>query len=124
MAAERPGRPEIQDGLAKALFRRGDNDRAIAIWEKLVRPDDPRYHADLATAYNNAAIAANRNDKLKELELLHKALMVRERLVQLRADDPDARLGLSGSLNNIAIKLPGRSQCREVGLDAGRGRAR
>ena len=92
------------------------NDRAIAIWEKLIRPDAPRYLASLGYAYNNASIAANRNDKLKELELLQKALMVRERLVQLRADDPDARLGLSGSLNNIAIKLPEDRNAEKLAL--------
>ena len=49
--------------------------------------------------------AGEGGDKAKALEFLRKALVVRERLVQLRPDDPEARVGLSASLNNIAIRL-------------------
>src|SRR5262249_50034737 len=63
------------------------------------------YHADLGSVYNDSAIQDAKFDKAKELEFLRKALAVRERLVRLKPDDPDARLGLSASLNNIAIRL-------------------
>ena len=51
----------MQDGLARALFKQRSYDRAIVIWEKLVRPDDPRYQADLAMAYNDAAMKSQRD---------------------------------------------------------------
>ncbi len=104
LAAENPNDPTIQDGLARALHTHGQHERAIALWEKLVQPDDPRYQADLGNAYNDAA-AHNPGDKTKSLDYLRKALAVRERLVRLRPDDPEARLGLSASLNNIAVQL-------------------
>jgi serine/threonine protein kinase/tetratricopeptide (TPR) repeat protein len=104
LAADAPDSPVFQDGLARALFKLGQNDQAIALWEKLVRPDDPRYHADLGWAYNTAAIMAAR-DRAKELEFLRKALATRELLVKLRPDDPEARRGLAASLNNIAVAL-------------------
>ena len=102
--SRRPDDREIQDSLAKALHRQGQNERAIAIWEKLVRPDDPRYQADLGNAYNDDAFHF-KDDPAKFLEFLRKALMIRERLVRLRPHDPDARLGLATSLNQIALQL-------------------
>ena len=36
-----------------------------------------------------------------------RALMIRERLVRLRPNAPDARLGLADSLNGIALQLKG-----------------
>ncbi len=104
LAADARDDREIQDRLAKALHRQGQNERAIAIWEKLVRPDDPRYQADLGNAYNDDAFHF-KDDPAKFLEFLRKALMIRERLVRLRPHDPDARLGLATSLNQIALQL-------------------
>jgi tetratricopeptide (TPR) repeat protein len=115
LAAESPNDPDLQHGLAMALNWTGTQDRAIAILEKLINPEDPKYHADLGNLYNNAAAGARKivkgkivsakPDLAKELEFLRKALTVRERLVRLRPDDAEARLGYSASLNNIAIKL-------------------
>ncbi len=56
LAAESPDDPGILDGLARALAKQGQQDRAIAIWEKLVRPDDPRYLYELGSAYSNLAL--------------------------------------------------------------------
>ena len=53
-----PADRELQDGLARALLHTGEYDRAIAIWEKLIRPDDPRYLADLGTGYSAARLRA------------------------------------------------------------------
>jgi serine/threonine protein kinase/Flp pilus assembly protein TadD len=114
LAGEAGDDPAIQDGLARALFRLGQNDRAIALWEKLVRPDDPRYHADLGWAYTSAAVVAK--DPAKELEFLRKALAVREQLVKLRPDDPDARQGLAASLNNIAVALGSAHPAEQIVL--------
>ena len=106
--------PEIQDGLAQALFRQSGYDRAIAIWEKLIRPDDPRYHADLAWAYNEAARACrDRQDWPRHLELLRKALAIRERLVRLRPNDWQAHQGLAASLYNIGEVMEGKDRGAE-----------
>jgi tetratricopeptide (TPR) repeat protein/serine/threonine protein kinase len=113
LAAESPGDPDLQHGLAMTLRWTGAQAQATLILEKLINPQDPRYHADLGLVYNDEAIRfgkadkANKGipDKAKELEFLRKALTVRERLVRLKPDDPDARLGLSASLNNIAVRL-------------------
>ncbi len=106
LSADAPDDREIQDSLAKALHRQGQDERAIAIWEKLVRPDDPRYHADLGTAYSNAAFHL-KNDPAQVLDFHRKALMIRERLVRLLPFDPEARMGLAASLNQIALQLKG-----------------
>jgi tetratricopeptide (TPR) repeat protein len=115
LAAETPDDREIQDSLAKALYRQGQNERAIAIWEKLVRPDDPRYHADLGNAYNDTASQFS-NDRSQVLEFHRKALMIRERLVRLRPYDPDARLGLAASLNQLALQLKGNRNHEALAL--------
>ncbi len=107
---------DLQYGLAMALSWTGARARAIRILEKLINPADPKYHADLGDLYNSEALAVNnakkdktaKTDKTvdaKQLEYLRKSLTVRERLVRLRPDDAEARLGFAGSLNNIAIRL-------------------
>ena len=52
-------------------------------------------------------------DKPKHLELLRKALAVRERLVRLRPDDWEAHLGLAASLNNIGEVMEGKDRGAE-----------
>ena len=104
LAADAPDDREVQDCLARALYRQGQAERAIAIWERLVRPDDPRYQAKLGNAYSNAAFHF-KNDPSQVLEFHRKALMIRERLVRLQPFDPEARLGLAASLNQIALQL-------------------
>ena len=114
LAALAPLDPEVQDGLAQALFRQLGYDRAIAIWEKLIRPDDPRYHADLAWAYSEAARAClDRQDWPRHLELLRKALAIRERLVRIRPDDWQAHQGLAASLYNIGEAMEGKDRGAE-----------
>jgi tetratricopeptide (TPR) repeat protein len=111
---------DLQYGLAMVLYRIGMRAKAIPILEKLINPEDPKYHADLGDLYNSEALAVNNaktanaktanaktaeTDNARQLEYLRKSLTVRERLVRLRPDDAEARLGLGGSLNNIAIRL-------------------
>ena len=107
LAKESPNDPELQHGLAMALSWTGARTRAISILEKLINPEDAKYQADLGDLYNQEAVLVDNanSDQVKEVEFLRKSLIVRERLVRLRPDDPDARLGLGGSLNNIAIRL-------------------
>lgn len=105
LLAESPSDAELQHGLAICLHSLGVRAQAISILEKLIQPDDPKYHAELGDFYNIAAIEAGKIDRTKELEYLSKALTVRERLVRLRPDDPEARIGFAGSINNIAIRL-------------------
>ena len=120
LAVEAPDDEVVQDGLAKVLFKQGQYTRAINLWEKLIRPDDPRYHADLGWAYNQVAFNAKNNNKKKnpalELEFLRKALAIRERLVKLRPDDPEARQGLAASLNNIAANLKAEHKAEQLPL--------
>jgi tetratricopeptide (TPR) repeat protein len=116
LTPEFPDDPALQDGLARAVQKLGDHERAIALWEKLVRPDDPRFLRDLGYAYEQVSLEANEADKAKILEYKRKALSVRERLVQLRPDDPDAQLGLSASLNNIANLLGAGRTTEELAL--------
>jgi tetratricopeptide (TPR) repeat protein len=115
LAAEAPDDPAVLNGLALSLLRQGQNERAAAIWEKLIRPDDPRYHYDLSWAYSNLAMGADKEPP-KKLEFLRKALAVRERLVRLRPDDPEARIGLAASLNNIAAALSSAAQAEQLPL--------
>ncbi len=116
--------PRSRTALPGPCLRRREEPRAIAIWEKLVRPDDPRYQADLGYAYNDVGLRAGEGgDRAKELEFLRKALLIRERLVQLRPDDPEARVGLSASLNNIAIRLKVERNAEKLALLRRAGRA-
>ncbi len=105
LASESPNDPDLQHGLAMAFYRSGALAQALPILEKLIKPEDPRYQADLGYVYNDSAIMDAKGNQAKELEFLRKALTVRERLVRLKPDDADARLGLSASLNNIAVRL-------------------
>ena len=86
LTTEAPHDPDLQFGLARCLFYGYSGparERAITILEKLVRPDDPRYQADLGYAYNDAAVNTSA-DKTKALDYLRRALAVREQLVRLR----------------------------------------
>ncbi|MCI0681757.1 MAG: protein kinase [Gemmataceae bacterium] len=105
LAAEDPADPALQYGLAMSMSRLGAHTQAVAILEKLVQADDPKYLYELSLAYNSIAIGAAKMDKAKELEFLRKALGAAERLVKLRPDDADARVVMSASCNNIAIRI-------------------
>jgi serine/threonine protein kinase len=48
---ESPESIEWRDGLAQSYFWKGQTDEAIALWEKLVQSEQPRFQKDLATAY-------------------------------------------------------------------------
>jgi len=67
---ELPNDPHLQHGLAMALYRWGARSQAIPILEKLIDPEDPRYHSELGYMYNDTAIQDAKTDKAKELEFL------------------------------------------------------
>jgi tetratricopeptide (TPR) repeat protein len=114
LVAEHPDDADAQDGLARCLNRTNQREKAIAIWEKIVRPEDPRYQPDLAWAYNDTATNAKKEEPAKALEFHLKALTVRERLVKLRPDDPTSRRDLAATLNNIAVMLSGKDRRAEA----------
>jgi len=106
LVAANPAEPESAHGLAQSLFRLGRNDEAIAIWQRLVRPGQPKFQRELADAFNSLAISAShRGDLAEALEAHQKSLAIREMLVGLNPDDPIARRDLAGSLNNIGVLL-------------------
>jgi tetratricopeptide (TPR) repeat protein len=106
LVAQSPEDADLQFGLAVAQSRIGLTSKAISILEKLIDPENPKYHAALGELYNTASNEASRtNPTPAALDFLRKSLAVRERLVRLSPDDPDAHLGLSASLNNIAVQL-------------------
>ncbi len=106
LSADHPDDAAIQYGLAMSLARTGSSAEAAAILEKLVQPNDPKYWYDLSLVYTNIAVGDPKNTSNdKQLDFLRKSLTAAERLVQLKPDDPNARVVMSASLNNIAIRI-------------------
>jgi tetratricopeptide (TPR) repeat protein len=106
LVAPNPADSEAAHELAESLDRLGRHEDAIAIWQRLVRPDEPRFQRELANAFNSLANSASgRGDHAKALDAHQKSLAIREMLVGLDPGDPLARLDLGGSLNNISTLL-------------------
>ena len=97
---------ELKNDLADCHFQRGRYDQAIALWKSLVRPDVLRFRKELAEAYNGLGIdhgAANRPDP--QLAANQQALALWEGLVGAEPENPEYRIGLAGSLNNLGVVL-------------------
>jgi serine/threonine protein kinase/tetratricopeptide (TPR) repeat protein len=106
LVAANPAEPEFQDGLAQCLSRLRRYGEAIAIWQRLVRPGEPRFQRELADAFHGLAIAsAARGDRLTALDAYEKSLAIREMLVALEPGEPLARRDLGVSLNSIGYLL-------------------
>ena len=107
LAKSVPGDRDFQEGLAKCHFRLGENDDAVAVWERLLKsdPTNPRYRRDLADAYNSLAINRVTEKIAEELQTHQKARALREGLVQEFPDDLEYRVALSSTLNNIGVLL-------------------
>jgi serine/threonine-protein kinase len=102
-----PTDAEAQHGRASCHMGLGRYTEAAAIWEKLVKPDDPHFQRELAQAYSALALSRERtpSDADRALAYHRKALTVRERLLAMDPNDPYYRGDLSQTLNNIAAVL-------------------
>jgi serine/threonine protein kinase/Tfp pilus assembly protein PilF len=108
----KPTDVEIQHGLASCHSGLGRHAQAAAIWEKLVKQDNPRFQRDLANAYNTLAIS--KKSAQEAMAYHRKALAVRERLLAMDPNDPDYRGDLSATLNNIAVVLHKQGRTTEA----------
>jgi tetratricopeptide (TPR) repeat protein len=110
-----PTSVESRHGLASCHSGLGRYAEAAALWEKLVKPDDPRFQRDLAQAYSSLAISEGQANKMDARLAYHrKALAVHKRLLALAPDDPDCRGDLSATLNNIAFVLEQQRRTAEA----------
>ncbi len=106
LSREAPASVEWRHGLAQCYFSLGRNDDAITLWQKLVRPGEPRFQKQLADAYNVRAVKYVNAGKLAEaLPLRQQVLAIREMLVRANPDDPESQRDLGGALSNIASVL-------------------
>jgi serine/threonine protein kinase/tetratricopeptide (TPR) repeat protein len=106
LADDRPEDPAHRFGLALTHLRLNEPEPARRILERLIRPDDPKYHSELGEAYSQLARAGSRsNNRTGVLHFERKALEIRERLVAMKPNDPDARFQLAASYKAIAIGL-------------------
>jgi serine/threonine-protein kinase len=109
-----PADVELQHGLAECHFGLGQHTEAIAIWKKIVQPDQPRFQRELAMAYNRYALAQVRAKRTKEaLDAHQQALALREGLVRLDPENAAARHALGQTLNNFGVLL-GRDRPQEA----------
>jgi serine/threonine-protein kinase len=106
---------ETRHGLASCHMRLGRYAEAAVIWEKLVKPNDPRFQRDLAQTYNALAFAESKVKKVDRALAYHrKALAVRERLLAIDPNDAGHRGDLAQTLNNIAVILNQQKRMAEA----------
>ncbi len=110
-----PSNVEMQHGLAESFLRLGQHEQAIAIWTRLVQPNQSRFQSELGNACNSRATLLGDQKKTAEaLDLHQQALVIRERLVALDPDNPDFRRDLGGTLNNIGVLLSRNNRKEEA----------
>ena len=115
LAKAAPESIEWRHGLAQCLFWQGRLDEAIALWEKLVQPDQRRFQKELAEAYNSRAVRfIDARELTKGLRDHQQALAIRERLVRLNPNDPEAHRDLGGTLNNLGVELAKKGRNAEA----------
>ncbi len=101
-----PESVEWQNGLAQCYLTQGRYDEAIALWEKLIQPGQPRFQKELGETYNGRGSVSLTSGKFGEsLQDYQHALTIRELLVRLQPDDAGALYDLSQTLNNIGVLL-------------------
>ncbi len=106
LTKEAPESIEWPSGLAECYFWLGRLDEAIALLEKLVQPEQPRFQKELAECYNSRAIQFSDSGRMAEsLQDHQRALAIREMLVRLNPNDAGAQRDLGGTLNNIGVML-------------------
>ncbi len=106
LARKNPSVIAYQHQIAKCDLLLGRVDDAIAIWSRLVKPDDPRFQRELADAYNKTAVLdliAGRKDRASASH--RSALTILDTLVRLKPDDTEARLDLGRTLNNLGVAV-------------------
>jgi serine/threonine protein kinase/Flp pilus assembly protein TadD len=110
-----PTDDQTRHGLAFCHSGLGRPAEAAAIWEKLVKPDDPRFQRELAGAYMALALFRGKaNNRHEALTYHRKALAVRERLLAMDPDDPGYLADLGQTLNNIAVVLVSQQRTAEA----------
>jgi serine/threonine-protein kinase len=110
-----PESVEWRHGLAQCYFWNNRRDEAIALWEKLVQPEQPRFQKQLAEAYNRRAVHFIDADRLAEgLQDHQRALSIREMLVRLNPNDLEAQRDLGGTLNNLGVLLAQKGRPAEA----------
>ncbi len=110
-----PESVEWRHGLAQCYFWLGRIDEAIALWEKLVHPNQPRFQKELAECYNSRAVHFTDSGQLtKGIQAHQQTLTIRERLVRLTPNDPEAHRDLGGTLNNIGVLLANKGRIPEA----------
>src|SRR5579884_174545 len=110
-----PESAEWRHGLAQCYFWLGRYDEAIALWEKLVQPNQPRFQKELAEAYNVRGGDFSEQDRIAEaLQAYQQSLAIRAMLVRLNPNDPDAQHDLSAILNNIGVLLAKKGRSAEA----------
>ncbi|MFL5242673.1 MAG: protein kinase domain-containing protein [Gemmataceae bacterium] len=115
LAEASPDEADWQHGQADCHFRLGEYPQAITIWKKLVKPERPSFQRELAEAYNSQAIGhANKGKFDLALEDHQQGLVIREMLVRLNPDDPEARRDLGATLNNLGVLLSNRQRTAEA----------
>ncbi len=101
-----PESDEWRHGLAQCYFWLERLDEAIALWEKLVEPNQPRFQKELAEAYNSRAIRLKDAAHVAEaLQDHQRASAIREMLVRLNPEDAVAQRDLGTTLNNMGVLL-------------------
>ncbi|MFL5243867.1 MAG: protein kinase domain-containing protein [Gemmataceae bacterium] len=110
-----PEDPNWLHGQAECHYRMGNNAMATKIWKNLVKPDQPQFQRELADSYNAMAINySNAGHYDLSLEAHQEALAIREMLVRLNPDDPEARRDLGGTLNNLGVMLGNQQRSAEA----------
>jgi|GEM_PF-860572 len=110
-----PESVEWRHGLAQCYYRLGRYDEAIALWQKLVQSDQPRFQRELAAAYNNRANNHGDANRLVEaLQDYQQSLAIREMLVRLNPEDLVAQRDLGSTLNNLGWVLAKKGRLMEA----------
>jgi serine/threonine-protein kinase len=127
---DRPDDRALRDGLAQCCVQLGvaelpsdqalrHFERAISLWEKLVRaePANTVYLGELAYAYDLSSFLHDRNQRVAEtLHDQERAFALRQAMVAARPDDPSTHNALSSSLNNLSALLDRVSRDNLLGM--------
>ncbi len=101
-----PQSVEWRHGLAESYYWLNRYEEAIALWEKLIQPGNPRFQRELAHAYDLRAGQYLKVGKFdKALEVRQQILTIREMLLRANPDDAESQRNMGGALYNLANLL-------------------